>query len=54
MREIMLNPSKDLMNEKDKHYFKVGCKFGKKPLEQNQFHHGIQRAYMKHFDEFNQ
>ena len=42
------------MNEKDKHYFKANCKFGTKPLKYGAFHHGIQRAYMKFFEEFNQ
>jgi hypothetical protein len=33
MKAIFVNPEKALMNEKDKHYFKTGCKFGIKPLE---------------------
>jgi hypothetical protein len=54
MKAIFLNPQKALMNEKDKHYFKTGCKFGTKPLEYKQFHHGIQRTHMKIIDEYNQ
>jgi len=41
MKAIFLNPNKNLMNEKDKHFFKTSCKFGTTPLKFGVFHHGI-------------
>lgn len=54
MKGIFLHPEKELMKEVDRHLFKTGCKFGSKELQFGQFHHGIQRSYMKYLEGFNQ